>query len=279
MRETLDDPHLPQRPRPVELVTRDVTGQVGQLPEAAGARHGGQTDVVVEVEGGVVDPHRVAQAERHLDQAAAEHRGAGESLGDPLLHPGERVPARDRRRVEGHRHGHVHVEGRRLEVQEAGVEAAEPFHHIPSLRTDHRTVLASLAPPDRVVWRGGLGPPRRQLGLCDPGGQRSAPDSARAAQRDQLQPRLDPERVAAPARRPGDGTGGRPSPPPAGSPAGPAGWGWRSASGPGSDGSASPSMPIGPAGWSPPPWRGPPPKAPPSRISTRFPCGTAGGVW
>ena len=98
-----------------------------------GLGHRGPSHVVVDVEPGVVDPHRVAEAERHLDQPAPEHRGGGDAAGDPLLHPLERVAPRDRRRVEDQGHGHVHVEARGLEVEEAGVESAESFHRL-SLR-------------------------------------------------------------------------------------------------------------------------------------------------
>ena len=89
--QALDDPHLPQRLGPVELVTGDVAGQVGQLAQAAGTGHGRPPHVVVDVEVGVVDPHRMAQAERDLDQPPPEDRGAGDPGGDGLLHPLEGV--------------------------------------------------------------------------------------------------------------------------------------------------------------------------------------------
>ena len=52
----------------------------------------------------------------------------GDAAGDPLLHPLERVAAGNGRRVEDQGHGHVHVEARGLEIEEAGIESAESFH-------------------------------------------------------------------------------------------------------------------------------------------------------
>jgi hypothetical protein len=87
--QSFDDPDLPQRLRPVELLTGDVPGQIGQLPEPAGAGHCRPPHVVLDVELGVVDPHRVAESERHLDQPPPEHRCTDGACGDELPHPGE----------------------------------------------------------------------------------------------------------------------------------------------------------------------------------------------
>ena len=131
--QSLHDPHLPQRSGPIELVTGDLAGQLGELEQPPGPGHRRPPDVVVDVEATVVHPHRVAEAERHLHQPAPEHRGGGDAVGDPLLHPLERVAVRNRRRVEDEGHGHVHVEARGLEIEEAGIESAESFHRRPFL--------------------------------------------------------------------------------------------------------------------------------------------------
>jgi len=65
--------------------------------------------VVVDVEVGILDPHRMMDAEGHLDQTPAERRQQVEPLLELLLEPLVGVAAGDRRRVE---HGHlqgVHV--------------------------------------------------------------------------------------------------------------------------------------------------------------------------
>ena len=131
--QPFDDPHLPQGFGPVELAPGDITGNIGQFAEAAGFGDGGQPDVVVDVETGVVDPHRVAPPEGDLHQAALEHRRQGEALGNELLHPGERVAPRDGRRVDDRCHAYVHVEAGGLEVQEACVETAQSFHEMSPL--------------------------------------------------------------------------------------------------------------------------------------------------
>ena len=154
--QALDDPHLPQGLGPVERMTGDVAGQVGQLAQATRTGHRGPPHVVVDVEVGVVDPHRVTQAERDLHQPTPEHRGAGDPGGDGLLHPLEGIAPGDGGRVENQGEGHVHVESRCLEVQEACVESTQSFHSRPFPYRWGRPVsrtpacMASLPRPDRV---------------------------------------------------------------------------------------------------------------------------------
>jgi hypothetical protein len=64
----------------VQLAAVDVGREVAQLAHAPRGRQRGPSQVVVDVEFGVVDPDRVAQAHRHLDQAALEHRGQGDAV-------------------------------------------------------------------------------------------------------------------------------------------------------------------------------------------------------
>ena len=221
-----------------------------------GSGHGGQPHVVVDVEVGVVHPDRVAQAERHLDQPAPEDRGAGDAGGDRLLHPLEGVAARDGRRVEDQGHGHVHVEARGLEVEEAGVEPAESFHAPPFrcvvppvLRPISRAPVASLRRPDRVYGGVAWVFLAVSIGLRRPRGQRLLPGAAGAVHRGQLRPR-----AGSPASCRSRSAWSRwparwPSPSTAPSTAGPAGWAWPSGRG----------LVAGlrPAGRGRPPGRGP----------------------
>ena len=133
--ESFDDPHLPQRPVPMELAADHVAGEFGQLADPSGGGQRGAAEVVVDVELGVVDPHRATQAERHLDQPASEHGGQRDALIDDLAHPPEGVAPRHGGRVQHGDQGDVHVQGRCLRVEEGGVEPAQPFRrHVISSR-------------------------------------------------------------------------------------------------------------------------------------------------
>jgi len=86
--------------------------------------------VVVEVEVLVLDPHRVVEAEGDLREPAVEQRRDVEPRADELLDLVEGVAAGHRGRVDDHGHGHVHVVGGGLEVEEGGVETGQAFHGI-----------------------------------------------------------------------------------------------------------------------------------------------------
>jgi hypothetical protein len=100
---------------------------------AAGGGHPDAADVVVEVEVGILHPHRVVELERHLDEPPGERRDEVEAAADVLLDGVERVAPRHGRRVVDARHGHVHVAGRRLQIQERRVHAAQTLHPITPL--------------------------------------------------------------------------------------------------------------------------------------------------
>jgi hypothetical protein len=51
----------------------------------AGLRHADPVDVAVEIEVGVLDPHRVAQAERNLEHPAPERGQEVEAVGQHLI--------------------------------------------------------------------------------------------------------------------------------------------------------------------------------------------------
>ena len=136
--ETLDDPQLPQRAAAVERAPGDLGRQLGELVEAAGSRQRGPPDVVVEIEVGILDPHRVMQAERDLDHAPAERLEARESVGDELPHRLDREAAGNVGGVEDHRRHDVHVRRRGFEREEGGVETGQPLHS----HSDRRSVRA-----------------------------------------------------------------------------------------------------------------------------------------
>ena len=135
--EPLDDPHLPQGPVPVQLAADDVGREVAQLAHPARRGQRRPPEVVVDVELGVVHPDREAQAHGHLDEAALEDRDLGDAVVDELADAPERVAVRHGRGVEDGDHGHVHVQGGRLHVEEARIEPCQAFggHDAPSTWT------------------------------------------------------------------------------------------------------------------------------------------------
>ena len=126
--EALDDVHLPEGLLAVQRPAADVADELAELLQAARRRKGGAAKVEVDVEGRVVDPVGVAEAERDLDEAPPEYGDLDQAAGDQLADSFEREPALDGRRVEDGGHGNVHMKGRGLQVEEAGVEPAQAFH-------------------------------------------------------------------------------------------------------------------------------------------------------
>ena len=126
--QALDDPQLPEGAGPVEGGAGDLAGQLAELAASAGGGAGDAVDVKVEVEVGIFDPHRVGEVQGHLHQPASERRHQVDPPADELLDVLEGVAAGDRGRVEHHGHGHVHVVGGVLEVEEGGVEPGQSFH-------------------------------------------------------------------------------------------------------------------------------------------------------
>jgi hypothetical protein len=119
--EALDHPHLPQRPRTVELLGEDPAGQAQELALGARARQRGLADVVLEVERRIVDPQRAAAARgRDLELlAVARH--------EVQAHPQrvEELVERRRRALEAGQSADVHVRIGALLVQERRVDRGE----------------------------------------------------------------------------------------------------------------------------------------------------------
>ena len=126
--EALDDPQLPQGTGAVQRGAGDLPGHLAQLAAAAGGGAADAADVEVQVEVRVLDPERVRQVERHLAEPAGERRHQVEPASDELLEVLERVAAGDGAGVQHHRHGHVHVVGGVLQVQEGRIEPGQTFH-------------------------------------------------------------------------------------------------------------------------------------------------------
>ena len=112
--EPLRHPDLPQRLRPVELLRHDPGRESFQLAVVARRGQGRVAHVVLEVEVGVVDPDRPAEAERDGGELLAEPRDLLESPLDHVFH----VFVVGRRPLEDGDTPHVHVGVRPLQVQE-----------------------------------------------------------------------------------------------------------------------------------------------------------------
>jgi len=127
--QALDDPDLPQRPRPVQLPGGDLADYLVELLLRARPRHRDAVQVHLGLEAAVVDDHRVVQAERHrhdavLEQFQRAHRTLDQAPEALRVRPHLRRPAhQDLQRV--------HQRRRRFLVQEVGVLAAQSVHGWP----------------------------------------------------------------------------------------------------------------------------------------------------
>ena len=127
--EPLDEPQLPERPRPVEELRLDPRGEREQLLAAARRRQRGEAHVVRDVEARVVDPDRPTLLERHVHDPLAEPRdevqpGADEPAGLREAEPAGVVE--ERSALEDADGPHVHRRLEPLQVQERRVERTQP---------------------------------------------------------------------------------------------------------------------------------------------------------
>ena len=122
--QPLDEPQLPQRAVRVEPLREHPAEQRAQLLVAAGCGNRGVPQVVVEQEVRVVDPHRAGEVERHPLHPLAV---AGQAAEAGLQVRGELVVGRCRA-LEDQQRADVHLLPVVLELEEAGVERAEPLH-------------------------------------------------------------------------------------------------------------------------------------------------------
>jgi hypothetical protein len=87
--EALDHVNLPPRAPPVEILGGELRCEVGELALVARRRDRDVTQVVVEVEIGVLDPVGMVEPERHAHETATERSDEVEPLDEELAHPRE----------------------------------------------------------------------------------------------------------------------------------------------------------------------------------------------
>ena len=126
--QPLDDPHLPQGAVAVEL----AAGHVGRRSRPARACRPGEGSAARRRWLSMSNSGSSTQTGWPSRNGTSTSRRwktgeQGDALVDELADPPERVPARHRRGVEDGGHGHVHVEGRRLHIEETGIEPGQPF--------------------------------------------------------------------------------------------------------------------------------------------------------
>lgn len=78
--EPLGHPDLPQRPAAVERQAGDVGDELVEPAAVPGRCDPGAFDVRFETEVGIVHPHRVVHAQRHVDDPLPERRQEVEPL-------------------------------------------------------------------------------------------------------------------------------------------------------------------------------------------------------
>ena len=101
---------------------------LGQLGVRSGAGQGELADVVFDVEVRVVDPVRLVQAERDVQQLAPQDRYQGEALGQDFGQPGQGQRLGRFFRVQHGQPADVAGGAGRLEREEGGVKSGELLH-------------------------------------------------------------------------------------------------------------------------------------------------------
>ena len=127
--QTFDEVDLPERARAVQRPGLDAGDELFELLVGARSRQGAAPHVVAHVELLVVHPHRVREATGNGLDLLAVARDVGDPLADQR-HEALVVEAAFGR-VEHHHRADVHRRRRVLEVQERGVQGAEPVYHGP----------------------------------------------------------------------------------------------------------------------------------------------------
>jgi hypothetical protein len=125
--EALDDVDLPQRTGAVHGPPDDAGDLVGQLIGSTRRGQAHVADVEVEVEVGVVDPVRMVEVHRHLDDAPAHRFEHADHRLEPAVHGSERIEVGARALVD-RQTVDVAERRRRLHVQEAAVQSCELLH-------------------------------------------------------------------------------------------------------------------------------------------------------
>ena len=128
--QALDDVHLPQRAGAIHRAPDDAGDLIGELVGPTGRRQAHVADVEVEVEGRVVDPVRVVEVQRHLDDPAAHRLELADLRREAAVHRLVRIEVGARSLVDGEAVD-VTERRRRLHVQEAAVQTCELLHPNP----------------------------------------------------------------------------------------------------------------------------------------------------
>ena len=126
--QALDDVHLPWGLLKIERAPHHLGRLGAQLHLAARGRQGDPVQVVVEVEGGIVDPAGVIEPERDRHQAAPEREQRGHPVGQHGPDGLEGVATRSRHRVEDADVRHLHRGEGRVGVDEHRVYAGHSLH-------------------------------------------------------------------------------------------------------------------------------------------------------
>ena len=122
--QALDQPQLPERLGPVELLGEDPGRHPAKHVLVAGRRQGGMADVVAEVELRVVDP----EGATGLDRRDRELLPVPRDEVQPALDMVEQILVARRRPLEDRHPADVHVAGRRLVRQKRSVDRRQPIH-------------------------------------------------------------------------------------------------------------------------------------------------------
>ena len=126
--DAVDHPHLPQRPAAIQRQGCDMSAYLGQFPTAARRRQPDAEQVTIEVERVVVDPHRIVQIELTIGQLCPELGDGRDPCGQFVAKPIKGVATGHRGGVQLEDRAHVNGLGEAFDVEETGVEPAEPFH-------------------------------------------------------------------------------------------------------------------------------------------------------
>jgi hypothetical protein len=122
VRQSRDEPQLPQRAAAIELGREDLREHREQLLVSAGCGEGGAAHVEIEPKPRVVDPHRAAAVKRRVRQPLAVARHAVQARADRR----QQLAECRRRAVDDRQGADVHVGLGPLLVQERSVERGEP---------------------------------------------------------------------------------------------------------------------------------------------------------
>ena len=129
--QPLDDVGLPQRTGAIHPTPDDACDLFGELVGPAGRGEPDVANVVVEIEVGIVDPIRVVEFERHLDQPPTHGFEAAEQRVEAFVGGLIRIEVALRPFVDGET-VHVAVGVGGLHVEETRVEAGQLLHTVQS---------------------------------------------------------------------------------------------------------------------------------------------------